>query len=160
MNLNLQEKKIIAKNWFETLRNSICREFESIEYLKSKKKIFFKKKKWIAGGSSKGGGTFALIENGSVFEKVGVNISTISGKFDKEFSKKIPGALNHNFWATGISVVAISIIKIIIYSTKKIAMNIFIYLIDKNLEEMAEYFMIILIPIAGIKILIIPEMLE
>jgi hypothetical protein len=41
MNLNLQEKKIIAKNWFETLRNSICREFESIEYLKSKKKIFF-----------------------------------------------------------------------------------------------------------------------
>ena len=44
MNLNLQEKKIIAKNWFETLRNSICREFESIEYLKSKKKIFFKKK--------------------------------------------------------------------------------------------------------------------
>lgn len=43
---------------------------------------------------------------------------------------------------------------------KKIAMNIFIYLIDKNLEEMAEYFMIILIPIAGIKILIIPEMLE
>ena len=44
MNLNLQEKKIIAKNWFETLRNSICREFESIEYLKSKKKIYFKKK--------------------------------------------------------------------------------------------------------------------
>ncbi len=44
MNLNLQEKKIIAKNWFETLRNSICREFESIEYLKSKKKIFLKKK--------------------------------------------------------------------------------------------------------------------
>ena len=107
MDLNLQEKKIIAKNWFETLRNSICREFESIEYLKSKKKIFFKKKGWIAGGSSKGGGTFALIENGSVFEKVGVNISTISGKFDKEFRKKIPGALNnHNFWATGISVVA------------------------------------------------------
>ena len=36
------------------------------------KKIFYlKKKKWNAGGSSKGGGTFALIENGSVFEKVG-----------------------------------------------------------------------------------------
>ena len=50
---------------------------------------FFKKKKWIAGGSSKGGGTFALIENGSVFEKVGVNISTVSGKFNKEFRKKL-----------------------------------------------------------------------
>ncbi len=213
INSNLQEKKIIAKNWFETLRNSICREFERIEYLKSKKKILFKKNKWIAGGSSKGGGIFALIENGSVFEKVGVNISTISGKFDKEFRKKIPGALNnHNFWATGISVVAhmknpkipafhfntrfivtskswfgggmdmtsyykrfkskkifssrnkdkcvIFIIRIIIFNIKKIVINIFIYPTDKSLEEMVEYFMIILIPITGIKILITPEMLE
>ena len=87
MNSNLEEKKIIAKNWFESLRNSICGEFERIEYLKSKKKILFKKNKWNAGGSSKGGGTFALIENGSVFEKVGVNISTVSGKFNKEFRK-------------------------------------------------------------------------
>ena len=107
MNSNLEEKKIIVKNWFESLRNSICGEFERIEYLKSKKKIFFKKNKWIAGGSSKGGGIFALIENGSVFEKVGVNISTVSGKFNKEFRKKIPGALNSpNFWASGISIVA------------------------------------------------------
>ncbi len=107
MNSNLEEKKIIARNWFESLRNSICGEFERIEYLKSKKKIVFKKNKWNAGGSSKGGGTFALIENGSVFEKVGVNISTVSGKFNKEFRKKIPGAVNNpNFWASGISVVA------------------------------------------------------
>ena len=39
MNSNLEEKKIIAKNWFESLRNSICSEFEKIEYLKSKKKV-------------------------------------------------------------------------------------------------------------------------
>ncbi|NDG20888.1 MAG: oxygen-dependent coproporphyrinogen oxidase, partial [Proteobacteria bacterium] len=70
-------------------------------------KKFFKKNNWKAGGNSKGGGTFALIENGSVFEKVGVNISTISGKFHKQFRRKIPGALNNpNFWASGISVVA------------------------------------------------------
>jgi len=94
MNSNLEEKKIIARNWFESLRNSICGEFERIEYLKSKKKILFKKNKWNAGGSSKGGGTFALIENGSVFEKVGVNISTVSGKFNRFKSKKIFSSRN------------------------------------------------------------------
>jgi coproporphyrinogen III oxidase len=77
MNSHLEEKKIIVKSWFKNLRNSICNEFERIEYLNSKKKILFKKKRWNAGGGSNGGGTFALIENGSVFEKVGVNISTV-----------------------------------------------------------------------------------
>ena len=43
MNSNLEKKKIIAKNWFESLRNSICSEFEKIEYLKSKKKPYLKK---------------------------------------------------------------------------------------------------------------------
>ncbi len=46
INLNFEEKKIAAENWFKNLRNSICAEFEKIEYLKSKKKNFLKK---IAG---------------------------------------------------------------------------------------------------------------
>jgi len=107
MNTNSEERKIITKNWFENLRNSICKEFEDIEYKKSKKKTLFKKINWKAGGSSKGGGVFSLIKNGAVFDKVGVNISTVSGKFNNEFKKKIPGALkNPNFWASGISIVA------------------------------------------------------
>jgi coproporphyrinogen III oxidase len=44
MNSHLKEKKIIVKNWFKNLRNSICNEFERIEYLKSKKKSYLKKK--------------------------------------------------------------------------------------------------------------------
>ena len=44
MNSNLEDKKIITKNWFKSLRNSICNEFERIEYIMSKKKILFKKK--------------------------------------------------------------------------------------------------------------------
>jgi coproporphyrinogen III oxidase len=105
--MNSEEKKIITKNWFENLRNSICKEYEDIEYKKSKKKTLFQKTNWKAGGSSKGGGVFSLIKNGTVFDKVGVNISTVSGKFNNEFRKKIPGALkNPNFWASGISIVA------------------------------------------------------
>ena len=107
MNIDSEERKIIVKNWFENLRNSICKEFENIEYKKSKKKTLFQKTNWKAGGSSKGGGIFSLIKNGAVFDKVGVNISTVSGKFNNEFKKKIPGALkNPNFWASGISIVA------------------------------------------------------
>jgi coproporphyrinogen III oxidase len=105
--MNSEEKKNITKNWFENLRNSICKEYENIEYKKSKKKTLFQKTNWKAGGSSKGGGVFSLIKNGAVFDKVGVNISTVSGKFNNEFRKKIPGALkNPNFWASGISIVA------------------------------------------------------
>ena len=104
-NKTLKNKKQLASLWFKDLRNEICRSFMEIENNKSiKKQITFNQKPWDRDG---GGGGIISIMHGKVFEKVGVNISTVHGKFSKEFRQQIPGAEENGlFWASGISVVS------------------------------------------------------
>jgi len=102
----LQGKKELASSWFKELRDKICNSFEEVENNKinKKQKIIFNQKKWQRDG---GGGGVISIMHGNIFEKVGVNISTVHGKFSREFRQQIPGAEeNGSFWASGISVVS------------------------------------------------------
>ena len=101
--INSDYKKKIADSWFSYLQSQICKEFEFLE--KRKKK--FIKRDWNKKNKNEGGGTSFMLSNGSIFEKVGVNKSTVSGEFTKEFRNKILGASkNGKYCATGISVVA------------------------------------------------------
>lgn len=100
--MDLDQKKQIASSWFEELRNSICHELEKIES-EAGSNAKFKRHSWNRDGG--GGGTMSYI-NGEVFEKGGVNISSVHGDFSEMFRKEIPGAEeNPSFWASGLSLV-------------------------------------------------------
>ena len=101
--INSDFRKKMADSWFSYLQSQICKEFEFFEKGKTK----FIKKDWNKRNKNEGGGTSFLLSGGNVFEKVGVNKSTVSGKFLKEFRHKILGAgKDGKYWASGISVVA------------------------------------------------------
>ena len=108
----MENKKKITSNWFLNLRNEICQEFAKIEeefllnksYKEKINKPTFSKKSW---DRAEGGGGEMSIMKGNVFEKVGVNISTVFGDLSPDFRDQIPGTQESpKFWASGISLVA------------------------------------------------------
>ena len=110
MTLALDPQQQSARDWFESLRNRICAEFEAIER-EAGSDARFDYVAWdreapgLAPGE--GGGGVRGVMKGKVFEKVGVNVSTVGGAFSPEFAKTIHGASEDpHFFATGISLVA------------------------------------------------------
>ena len=105
---NIDERKKKTMIWFQQLRDEICLHLEKIESVHSKSTLSFKKDSWKRGkenSKDSGGGEMRLLR-GKIFEKAGVNISTVYGEISKELKGNIPGTeINPNFWASGISVV-------------------------------------------------------
>lgn len=111
MSITLDDKQQQARDWFESLRNRICAEFEAIERAAGSDAQFeyieWQRTEHDDGAEGDGGGGVRGVMKGKVFEKVGVNVSTVGGAFNPEFAKTIHGAgENPNFFATGISLVA------------------------------------------------------
>jgi coproporphyrinogen III oxidase len=106
-----QDHRQQASAWFEALRDRICAAFERLEdelsgtRHRSLSAGRFERtpgRRPDPSGTEGGGGTMAVMR-GRVFEKVGVNISTVHGTFTEEFRKQIPGAGESGaFWASGI----------------------------------------------------------
>ncbi|QPQ55980.1 oxygen-dependent coproporphyrinogen oxidase [Allosphingosinicella flava] len=106
--IELDEEQLAAKTWFESLRDRICAEFEAIER-EAGSDAAFQYLPWDRKDHSDapGGGGVRGLMKGKVFEKVGVNVSTVGGTFSPEFARTINGAEEDpRFFATGISLVA------------------------------------------------------
>ena len=115
------EKKRVS-SWFWQLRNEIISKFEALEHGESDDKhsnvgkVKFEKRKThrpSRDNADLGGGEMAIMRDGHLFEKVGVNISTVYGELSETAvkvmteTKRLPNLKsNPYFWASGISVVA------------------------------------------------------
>src|SRR5581483_11260837 len=96
--LSGDDKKMTASTWFQSLRDQICKEFEEIELEyaienhmghSERERMRFVRTPWKY---PQGGGGEMSIMKGRVFEKVGVNISTVHGEFPEAMRREMPGA--------------------------------------------------------------------
>lgn len=121
-NNSMDMEKKRTSNWFKELRDKILDNFELLEsnqkfgkFLNNKPGKFVIKKtsRMESKTNEYGGGEMATMHNGRLFEKVGINISTVYGKLSDDAikmmteTKSLPHLMsNPSFWASGISLVA------------------------------------------------------
>ncbi len=115
-------EKATAAAWFRQLRDDIVTAFEGLEdshetgpFSDASPGRFEVKEtsRHSEDGTDAGGGLMSVMRGGRVFEKVGVNVSTVYGTLGERAQqamaarKGIPGMTEDpRFWASGISLVA------------------------------------------------------
>jgi coproporphyrinogen III oxidase len=83
--------------YFKELQDRISTAIEELDGAR------FREDRWSREGG--GGGRTRVLEEGSVFEKAGVNFSSVQGNLPEEFAAKIPVGTGTEFFATGVSLV-------------------------------------------------------
>ena len=111
MKISREIEKKLTGQWFAFLQEKIVEEFQNLESefsIKNRTKVrYFKKKLWKKKDPRDGGGQYYILRNGQIFDKVGVNHSTVEGVFQNNYKSNIPGTKkNQTYWASGVSVVA------------------------------------------------------
>ncbi|MFP7570885.1 oxygen-dependent coproporphyrinogen oxidase [Marivita sp. S2033] len=122
MTQSFDTEKARASTWFRDLRDQIVTAFEALEDTQTEGPLsdsapgrfeVTETKRTSEDGSDAGGGLMSVLRGGRVFEKVGVNVSTVYGTLGERAQmamaarKGIPGMQDDpRFWASGISLVA------------------------------------------------------
>ncbi|MEM9318877.1 MAG: oxygen-dependent coproporphyrinogen oxidase [Pseudomonadota bacterium] len=112
-----QPQKTQASEWFRTLRDEIISAFEALEESQGGDgalgQFELSETTRGVGDADEGGGLMSVLRGGRVFEKVGVNVSTVYGTLGERAvaamaARKDLSALREDprFWASGISLVA------------------------------------------------------
>jgi coproporphyrinogen III oxidase len=94
MDMSWREK---TESFFKQLQDRITRSIEDLDG------NLFREDAWSREGG--GGGRTRVLENGRVFEKAGVNFSSVQGNLPEDFAAKIPLGTGTEFFATGVSLV-------------------------------------------------------
>ncbi len=117
----MDSQKSRASAWFKTLRDDIVAAFEALEdsqttgpFAETAPGRFevSETRRDSEDGSDAGGGLMSVMRGGRVFEKVGVNISTVYGTLGAAAQKSMAARgvegieADPRFWASGISLVA------------------------------------------------------
>tara|TARA_B100000787_G_scaffold53860_1_gene39104 strand:- start:714 stop:1607 length:894 start_codon:yes stop_codon:yes gene_type:complete len=115
---HFKSQKADASVWFRSLRDEIVARFERMErqHMGDSPVGEFEvstTKRTSDDGSDAGGGLMSVMRGGRVFEKVGINVSTVFGTLGARAQdamaarKGLPGMRDDpRFWAAGISLVA------------------------------------------------------
>ena len=120
--MTMETEKSTASAWFRQLRDDIVAAFEALEKSHTSGPLsdsdpgrfeVTSTRRASEDGTDTGGGLMSVLRGGRVFEKVGVNVSTVYGTLGARAQsamaarKGIPGMKDDpRFWASGISLVA------------------------------------------------------